>query len=336
MKNNKTAIIVIIILILIMIIQLIYFNNKTKKNGSETNTIILNNTSYQTTSQKMNIKNMVELMKKYDGQLSQTDIESLLYNTINTNIYTIKDIVNNKNVNEIQQYYDNNTEQINNLGIYSKDEFVIITEEIKNTFREKYVILRSAEIELNENNNNIKDDYYKFKLVISYTNGTKINLKCEIAKNKEDRIKLILSSYSEIAQIYERYKGTTDKNEFINTLDEFIDSMKTIHDDTKLKSLNYQSQYYQLNLSKLNNIGIQSEKDFKSVAFEINTNISWIEQINFSYYTIKLDTYKETDGYANFKINFNFEQTEQFELNVGLALNKSIPSIKINGQNGEL
>lgn len=335
MKNNKIVISIIVILVLTIIIQLVYFGNKTKNIADKSNSIALNNTSYQTTSEKMNVKNIVELYKNYNGELSQWDIESIIYKIVNTDIYSLKDIAKKKNVDELQKYYDENKNEINNLGIYDKENFIFITEDINNIFRQEYVILRNAEIKMIDDKND-DNDYYGFYLLITYNNDANINLKCNIAKRKDNEERIKITSNSDIAQLYQKYSVVTGIKELITTLNDFIDSMKQIHEDTRLKSLNYQSQYYNLNIPKLNKIGIQSDKDFKSVAYEINTNISWIDNVGFSYYKVDLDSYKEENGYKIFKITFNFEQTEKFELNIGIAQAISIPSIKIYGQNGDL
>ena len=330
MKKNKIIVLVIVILVLTSIIQLLYFNNRIAKKQEVTA-----NSKQQTFRQKIELQNIIEFYKQYDGELTKTEVESNIYTLINTNINILNSLINNKSTNEFEKVYNENKELINSLGVNTIDDFVLISEEIKNAFRDRYIDLKNAEILLNDDSER-DDNYYSFGLVVNYSNDSKISFNCKITKTKDSKNSLICTSNSEIARIYKRYNGNIKKTQLITTIEDFINSMKNIHEETASKNLNQQGQYYSLNKEKLHQEGIISENDFKSIAYEINTNISWNDKITFSYYTIDLESYREENGYDVLKIKFDFDQTEEFELHIGLSKNSSIPNIKIYGQNGDL
>ena len=200
---KKIVIVIIVILSLLLVFQLAYYNftkkgnNKTSANSignqtistSEDNNVLINvnntNNLEETMQKQENVivpSGITSLASEYTGELKLITIEKELYNFVYNNVRKINEQTNWKSINYILQYYDLHTNDINEMGIYSAEEYRKIASQINKL--DKYDTYERSSIEANSIENT-QDGYIKFNVSLIYTSGKEIVLNMYLANNEE-------------------------------------------------------------------------------------------------------------------------------------------------------
>lgn len=200
---KKIVIVIIVILSLLLVFQLAYYNftkrenNKTSANSignqaistSEDNNVFINvnntNNLEETMQKQENVvvpSGITSLASEYEGELKLITIEKELYNFVYNNVRKINEQTNWKSINYILQYYDLHTNDINEMGIYSAEEYRKIASQINKL--DKYDTYERSSIEANSIENT-QDGYIKFNVSLIYTSGKEIVLNMYLANNEE-------------------------------------------------------------------------------------------------------------------------------------------------------
>lgn len=200
---KKIVIVIIVILSLLLVFQLAYYNftkkgnNKTSANSignqtigtSEDNNVLINvnntNNLEETMQKQENVivpSGITSLASEYTGELKLITIEKELYNFVYNNVRQINEQTNWKSINYILQYYDLHTNDINEMGIYSAEEYRKIASQINKL--DKYDTYERSTIEANSIENT-QDGYIKFNVSLIYTSGKEIVLNMYLANNEE-------------------------------------------------------------------------------------------------------------------------------------------------------
>ena len=200
---KKIVIVIIVILSLLLVFQLAYYNftkkgnNKTSANSignqtigtSEDNNVLINvnntNNLEETMQKQENVvvpSGITSLASEYTGELKLITIEKELYNFVYNNVRQINEQTNWKSINYILQYYDLHTNDINEMGIYSAEEYRKIASQINKL--DKYDTYERSSIEANSIENT-QDGYIKFTVSLIYTSGKEIVLNMYLANNEE-------------------------------------------------------------------------------------------------------------------------------------------------------
>ena len=190
---KKFLIFLITILILLMIMQLIYFNLKKNKNED---LIGINQTNENTVENQTNIYDkeiigeetiettgLKEIMEQYSGKVSIDFVEEELNTFINTDMTKIYDMTTGKSNNKILQKYDLETDAINEMNIYSGEDFLEIVRQIFLVGNVKKVKCISRSVE--ENSYNFNDNgYTSFNIVLKFDSSNTIKLKLNLANEE--------------------------------------------------------------------------------------------------------------------------------------------------------
>ena len=195
---KRFLICIIIILLILLIGQVIFFNSKSNTKISEENIIINStentNSSNMTTNELEDTNNMQKqdiiipsginlIMERYKGNVDENYLEQEFYKFINTNVKQIYNLTTRKSINKILQIYDLNTDEINNMHIYSSNDFLEIatqTYRVANISGVKYSTSIVAMSSYNEDENG----YTTFNVTFNYSNDDTIKLKVYLANSE--------------------------------------------------------------------------------------------------------------------------------------------------------
>lgn len=195
---KRFLICIIIILLILLIGQVIFFNSKSNTKISEENIIINStentNSSNMTTNELEDTNNMQKqdiiipsginlIMERYKGNVDENYLEQEFYKFINTNVKQIYNLTTRKSINKILQIYDLNTDEINNMHIYSSNDFLEIatqTYRVANISGVKYSTSIAAMSSYNEDENG----YSTFSVTFNYSNDDAIKLKVYLANSE--------------------------------------------------------------------------------------------------------------------------------------------------------
>ena len=130
---KKTLIGLIIILFILLMVQLVYFNIKNETNDNLVK-ISQNNQTFEqdqtnvyeeekTNENTIKVSGLEKIMNQYSGKESVNQIEEEIYTFANINLTKIYDMTNRKSNNKILQMYDLETATINEMNIYSGEDF---------------------------------------------------------------------------------------------------------------------------------------------------------------------------------------------------------------------
>ena len=204
---KKVSIIIIVILFIILIIQLGYYNFNRETNMIENDvTVSINTNNINEINEIMQNINQEESVKfeeviapygianfsiNYKGDINIIILEHALYKFIYTDSKTINDETTGKSTNYIQQYYDTHTEEINNMGIYSAEDFSAISRQINllalNDEYESSTIDRTDWTETD-------DGYTRLKIIFTYESGKDLELYVYIANDSTTQPNIKFSS----------------------------------------------------------------------------------------------------------------------------------------------
>ena len=146
---KKFLIVIIIILIILLVGQLAYYNIMNSNNEVQNSIVNEENTINQNNEQNVNIndnsigtetsneqrrniislRNISYIIERYSNEENLNRLLEEFYNFVNTDVNEIYNLINRMSINKILQLYDLNTEEINDMNIYSSEDFLNIVSE---------------------------------------------------------------------------------------------------------------------------------------------------------------------------------------------------------------
>lgn len=179
---KKVLISIIIILTILLIGQGIYYSLDIKEeniNESRENSISNTMRIFNDVNTVEKIENVIvpdgmdEFIKKYSGSQKIIPLEKNFYEFIYTTVPNIYGTTIKLSNNKIAQLYDLNKEKINNMNIYSSDDFYNITNQIrlvgnKATLSKSVIDMTTYKADDNNVSVNVK---------FTYSNNTEITIK---------------------------------------------------------------------------------------------------------------------------------------------------------------
>ena len=322
--KKKLIIIIISILIMALLFQIIFFNNKNSENDEN----VLNEIEINEDEKIVYVFGTYDMFNSYEGPITVKEFEKYMYKLIYEDIVEIRKDTYNKTLDEIEDYYNQNEEKIKKIGINTKEDFLLIAENIQNTYKVDNKYSR-ADIDLTTIEKTT-DDYLGFWLNISYSNGLMVYLKCYLTENEINQQAIKFESNSRLVRLKQLYNGPVTAKEFVNAVKMLSENFKEIHDNTTMKSINHQRQYYSTNHAKLAQMGINNQEDFNNFSNSIN-QIKWEDNMIFENYLVKIETMQNEGDYTSITVTFNYNSKEQFDIKFYLANSEEItPKIKIS------
>lgn len=341
--RKKTYICVVVILILTIFIQIIFFQHKSKNNKNVNNVINYNPNNIaagEVQSLKAYPINTDKVFEVYKGSITINDFEEMVHQIVFENIPLINKNYSSMTLDEIDNYYKQNTVSINKLYIYSSDDLYLITQQIKNIYNDITQIVDY--IKIDENSIRDENGYCSFNIDICFYNSQVIKLKINLLDSKgnhneennliteEGERSIIVEDNSEIQQLYKIANEGFSKANAIEIIQNIIDNAKKIKTDTYAYSINQEKQYYDLNTEKLNTLGIYSKEDFESFITSVD-NISWDSRDKITGYALDISNPVKNEDYTSVTLYINYGNIERIKLNMSVS-NKIniIPQIKIS------
>ena len=142
---------------------------------------------------------------------------------------------------------------------------------------------------------------------------------------------IIISSAQSIDELFKSYTGQVTKQEVLNKINEFIANIEDLRLNSTLKTENEKRQYFDLNKSTLENIGITSQDDYISITNQINV-MKWKESdLQYEKYEVNSESAVNEEDYVSFELVIYYNYNCSLDLKVSLSNQKSItPNIKIS------
>ena len=342
--KRKTFIYVVIILVAVMFIQIIIFN-LIEKNKNKNNTIYYNENFVKNddiATSKIYPINTYKVFDIYKGPIQISDFEGMIYQMIFENIPKLNKNYSNMSQQKVIDDYNKNTSKINEMYIYSSDDLYLITQQIKNAYRDVVPVFDYVKID----ENSIKDEngYCSFNIDIYFANNQTINLKMYLTDtqttltqnaNNTSSIQnagktVIIEDNSAIQKLYKVSNEGFNKSDAIEIIQNIIDKAEQIKTDTRGYSINKEKQYYDLHKDDLNKLGIYSADDFVELAGEIK-KVSWNDQDKITGYTIDMSEMTNDTNYNTVNLYINYGNIERISLKMSVSKQINIePQIKIN------
>ena len=196
---KKFLIAIIVILIILLVGQLAYYNftSNSEENGQISNTMqTTNNINQNTNSNEVNTnvgnqgasqntiipRNMNYITERYSGEVDLDEIGKEFYDFINTDVKQIYNLTTKQSINKILQLYDLNTDVINNMNIYSAEDFLAITRQVFKVGNISGVTYSNSYVDTNTYNEN-ENGYTTFYVTFNYNNDDFIQLKVYLAND---------------------------------------------------------------------------------------------------------------------------------------------------------
>lgn len=178
--------------------------------------------------------------------------------------------------------------------------------------------------------------YYNFNNNINESNTNSTNEIQKVMVNEEGNVFTynVIQTPDNVIEpdnfyVVERYStGIVSSEELRQSIEKFItEDVKTIHNQTTGRSINYKHQYYDNHTAEINAMGIYSAEDYSEISRQINL----LETFD-TYGNSHIDTssYEDVEeDYVRFKLTITYESERNVEIYVNLAKNDNIePKIK--------
>ncbi len=334
----KKIVIFVIIIILALIASLIMLYNVIQNEGN--NTVNINPLDPPSSANeskepeyvenlRISPRNTKELMQLYHGTVTRGMFERNLYKFIVNHIPKLYEEIKNFSEEQIAEYYDNHTQEVNHMQIYSKDEFILICKDIQSNITEKNKNDMPAPIiELTTCEDNT--DNFSFELILKYSDANILRLKTIFYKNEE---KIEFQKYDELKDIFSKYNGPVTKQEVIHQVSSVVINAKKIYESCKNLSLNKILQNYDLNKEELVKIGICSREDYLKITNQI-VRVTWSKNPEYVGFTADPNTIKSNETYTSFRTTINYETDQSIKIDIHVInsenlINEYSPKIKI-------
>ncbi len=322
---RKFLIIIIVLLVILALGQSIYYKINQPKNISPSIDSI-----EETAQETLYIIGMSDIYDKYNPKIQFDNLQKRFYSFINVNLPEIFKNIYKKNVQEIKQYYEENTDKIHDMYIYQEEEFISIAKQLQNIYNDQNAKVNIENYEVDTNSiTSIQDGLIGFDVIFYYDNNTTLKVKFILSENTEN---MMITSVSDVDMVFGNYTGNVKKSEFLGKLDSLISNVMKIREDSTLKTKNEKMQYYDLNKETLNNIGIYSAEDYISIANQINA-MKWKNQdINYINFEVENESIVANENNFNFKVKLFYSYDSEMELIVKLRMNnENEPDVSFSG-----
>ncbi len=316
----KKIIIFIVIIIIALIISAISLFNIIQK--SEDNTININPIDPPSSANeskdpeyvdnlRISPRNMKEVMKLYQGPVTRGMFERDLYKFIVNHIPHLYEEIRNFNEEQIGTYYDNHTQEINDIHMYSREEFILICKDIQINITEKNKKdMPSPIIELTTCEDNVEN--FTFELILKYSDTNVIRLKTTFSKNEE---KIEFQKYDELKDIFLKYNGPVTKQEVIHQVSSVVINARKIYESCRNLSLNKILQNYDLNKEELIKIGIISKENYLKITNQL-VQVTWTKNPEYVGFTADVNTLEVNETYTSFITTINYETDEAIKVKI--------------------
>lgn len=320
---KKFLISIIILLLILIIVQSIYY----KINSNNISSI--GNGGIENIEERLYILGESDIYNKYKSKINMEDLEKRFYSFINVNLPEVFKNIDGKNIQEIKQYYEENTDKINAMYIYQEEDFVSIAKQLQNIYNAQNKIVNIENYKVDTNSiTAIQNGLIGFDVIFSYDNDTALKVKFILSENTEN---MMIASASDLDKVFEYYTGNVKKSDFLSKLESLISNVKTIRDNSTLRTENEKMQYYDLNKEGLNNIGIFSGEDYITIANQVNAMKWRYQDISYINFEVENDIIADENNF-NFKVKLFYSYDSEMELIVKLKMNnESEPDISFSG-----
>lgn len=192
---KKFLISIIIILILVLIGQIIYFNTNNKKVNTNTtqNTLIENKNVDEKhyvskpIAEDIIIPNKIDAVsRKYKGDLKILTLQKELYKFVNTNVKKIYNEVTGKSKNKVLQIYDLKKQEINDMSIYSAEDFSGISAQTLKVGGIENIKYSYSNIDMDTYKED-ENGYTTFNITFIYSNSSEIKVKVYMANSSTNQ-----------------------------------------------------------------------------------------------------------------------------------------------------
>ena len=311
---RKALIIIIILLIVLIFGQIIYYNFNKTENISSLNEFREEEISDE--DNRLYVKGMSVLYEDYNPKISFEDLENKFYIFINETVPNIYDEVKKKSIEEIEKYYEQNKEQLKEMYIYSKEDFVMIAHQINSAAEENNIIgLYNYSVDT-ESISKLENGLIFFKVNFEYDNERQIQISYKISE-ENDSIKI--ESATGLDEMLKRYTGKVSKLDVLKKIDTFISSIKEYRINSTLKTENERRQYFDLNKENLEKIGITSQDDYVNVAIQVN-RMRWRESdLQFEKYEILSDKIVNEGDYLSSELIIYYNYDSSLDLKISIS-----------------
>lgn len=329
---RKFLIIIIVLLIILIIGQAVYYKINQANDISSLN--FYNEQMEETEVDKLYILGMSVLYNddNYKPKISFENLENKFYTFISINVPKITENIEEKTIEQIKQYYNENVEEINSMYIYNEDDFVMIAKQLQNIFNTSDNDIYDYYIDT-DNIKKTEDGLISFLVNFVYENDEKLQVVYTISENNEN---IKISSGLGLNEQFETYTGDVTKQEVLEKIDLFISNIENIRLNTTLKTENARRQYYDLNKEELEKIGITTQDDFIQLVLHINS-MSWnYTDLKFENYELNLQDAIQEEYYYSFEVIIHYNHESKLNLKISIRNQSNIePNIKISSYERE-
>ena len=337
---KKIIVFIIIIIIILIICAIALFNITQKRDNNTIGINPLDPPSSQNESKdpeyienlRISPRNIKEVMNLYQGPVSKGIFERNLYKFIVNHIPKLYEGTKNFNEEQISEYYENHTKEINDINIYSKEEFILICKDIQANITESNKNDMPAPIiELTTCED--KEDSFSFELLLKYSDANILRVKTIFYKNEE---KIEYQKYDELKDIFLKYNGPVTKEEVTHQVSSIVVNAKKIYESCYKLSLNKILQNYDLNKEELVKIGIHSREDYLKITNQL-VRITWLKNPEYIGFTADANTLQSNEMYTSFKTIINYDSDQSMKINIYIInsenlINEYNPKIKISAE----
>lgn len=178
-------IIIVIVLMGVLYGQLYYYNKqniKAQETAKQQNTL----TKEMTKEEKIAAKNdSGVIFEKYAFGISQEDFDANILEFAEETLKEIHEVTSGKSEDYISQYFDLHEKEINDMLIYSKEDFIGVAAASNIPFFSKNPEYQGMDIDTTS----AKDDekYLTFDALLNYSTGGNVEIRITISKDEQTK-----------------------------------------------------------------------------------------------------------------------------------------------------
>lgn len=140
----------------------------------------------------------------------------------------------------------------------------------------------------------------------------------EEAKN-QNHLMIIPENFNEAMK---SYQGKVNQGELKRKFYKFIvKNIPQIYDETKTLNDEQIAEYYDQNISKINEMNIYNKNEFINLCSEIKNNVTDASKTNIPYSSIQLFTCENRKDYYSFSLRLEYSKTNIIQIKVKLSNN---------------
>ncbi len=329
---KKFLIVMIVLLIFLAIGQVIYY--KTRSNNISSNG--LENFYLEDSAQEeklLEIKGLDSIYNEYSPKISMEKLQKNMYKFIES-ISSLKNEIHNLNTEQLKSYFqENNTFIMQNYYINSEEEFIMIGKQLQNIFNANDVVLYEYGMEL-ASISQLQNGIICFNMIFTFDNDIALKVKVNLSQTSDN---MLITSASDLDKIYDTYTGNIKKIEVLDKISTFVKNISNLKTATSLKSENEKREYFTINNELMQELGITTQDDFISVAYQIN-NMKWTYgNTAFKNYSINYESLRNEEDYTSFEVKLYFSDENEMHLIISISNDENVEKpIKIKGNNQDI